>query len=195
MRPCPECGGARLRPESRAVLVGGTPIHEFTALSARRALEWIRSLELTEHDRRIARLVLREIEERLQFLDNVGVGYLSLERAAATLSGRRGAADPARDPDRLLAGRRPLHPRRAVDRPAPARQREADRDARAPARPRQHGPGGRARRGHDARRRPPRRHGPRRRRARGIRGRRREPPTRSPPSTIRSPASSWPERA
>src|ERR1700735_4927548 len=87
LRPCPECDGARLRPESRAVLVGETPIHEFTALSARRSLEWVRSLQLSEHDRRIARLVLREIEERLQFLDNVGVGYLSLERAAATLSG------------------------------------------------------------------------------------------------------------
>jgi excinuclease ABC subunit A len=87
LRPCPECHGARLRPESRAVLVGGTAIHEFTGLSARRALEWIRGLELTEHDRRIARLVLREIEERLQFLDNVGVGYLSMERAASTLSG------------------------------------------------------------------------------------------------------------
>ena len=87
LRPCPECKGARLRPESRAVLVGGTAIHEFTALSARRALAWVRGLELSEHDRRIARLVLREIEERLQFLDNVGVGYLSMERAAATLSG------------------------------------------------------------------------------------------------------------
>ncbi|MEO6859219.1 MAG: excinuclease ABC subunit UvrA [Solirubrobacteraceae bacterium] len=87
LRPCPECKGARLRPESRAVLVSGTPIHEFTALPARRALEWVRALDLDEHDRRIARLILREIEERLQFLDNVGVGYLSMERAAATLSG------------------------------------------------------------------------------------------------------------
>jgi excinuclease ABC subunit A len=87
LRPCPECHGARLRPESRAVLVAGTPIHEFTALSARRALEWVDELELSEHDRRIVRLVLREIEERLRFLENVGVGYLSLDRAAATLSG------------------------------------------------------------------------------------------------------------
>src|SRR6185437_10037549 len=87
LRPCPECKGARLRPESRAVLVGDTPIHEFTALSARRALAWIKQLELSDHDQRISRLVLREIEERLQFLDNVGVGYLSMERAAATLSG------------------------------------------------------------------------------------------------------------
>ena len=87
LRPCPECGGARLRPESRAVLVQDTPIHHFTALSARAALEWVRSLELSEHDYRIARLVLREIAERLQFLDNVGIGYLTLNRAAATLSG------------------------------------------------------------------------------------------------------------
>ncbi len=87
LRPCPECKGARLRPESRAVLVNDTPIHEFTGLSARRALEWVRALDLSEHDRRIAHLVLREIEERLQFLDNVGVGYLSMERASATLSG------------------------------------------------------------------------------------------------------------
>ncbi|HWF35339.1 MAG TPA: excinuclease ABC subunit UvrA [Solirubrobacteraceae bacterium] len=87
LRPCPECHGARLRPESRAVLVAGTPIHEFTALSARRALEWLAELELSEHDRRIVRLVLREIEERLRFLENVGVGYLSLDRAASTLSG------------------------------------------------------------------------------------------------------------
>jgi excinuclease ABC subunit A len=87
LRPCPECHGARLRPESRAVVVAGTPIHEFTALSARQALEWVARLELSEHDRRIVRLVLREIEERLRFLENVGVGYLSLERGAATLSG------------------------------------------------------------------------------------------------------------
>jgi excinuclease ABC subunit A len=87
LRPCPECGGARLRPESRAVLVAGTPIQEFTELSARRALEWVRALVLSEQDRRIARLVLREIEERLRFLENVGIGYLTLERAASTLSG------------------------------------------------------------------------------------------------------------
>src|SRR5207248_6996098 len=87
LRPCPECLGARLRPESRAVLVGGTAIHEFTGLSARRALEWVDGLELSEHDQRISRLVLRAIEERLRFLDNVGVGYLSMEPAAATPSG------------------------------------------------------------------------------------------------------------
>jgi excinuclease ABC subunit A len=89
LRPCPECKGARLRPESRAVLVADTPIQEFTALSARRALEWVSRLDgaISEQEQRIARLVLREIDERLRFLENVGIGYLTLERAASTLSG------------------------------------------------------------------------------------------------------------
>jgi excinuclease ABC subunit A len=87
VRPCPECGGARLRPESRAVTVAGVSLPEFTKLSAARALEWIRSVELSDVDRQIARMIVREIEERLGFLCNVGVGYLSMERAAATLSG------------------------------------------------------------------------------------------------------------
>ena len=56
-------------------------------MSARRSIEWLDELELSETERAIARLILREIDERLRFLDNVGVGYLSLERAAATLSG------------------------------------------------------------------------------------------------------------
>src|SRR4051794_25983649 len=87
VRPCPECKGARLRPESRAVKVGGMPIHEFTHLSAARSLEWLQSLDLSAQDRAIARMILREIDERLRFLENVGVGYLSMDRAAATLSG------------------------------------------------------------------------------------------------------------
>ncbi|HEU0019005.1 MAG TPA: excinuclease ABC subunit UvrA [Thermoleophilaceae bacterium] len=87
VRPCPECKGARLRPESLAVKVGGCGIHQLTAKSARRSIEWFEGLDLTDTERQIARLILREIDERLRFLDNVGVGYLSLERAAATLSG------------------------------------------------------------------------------------------------------------
>jgi excinuclease ABC subunit A len=87
LRACPVCGGARLRPESRAVLVAGTRIEDFCALSARRALEWLEEVELSETDRHVARLILREISERLQFLENVGIGYLSMDRAAATLSG------------------------------------------------------------------------------------------------------------
>ena len=87
LQPCSACHGARLRPESLAVTVGGLNIYEYTQLSARAALEWIRELELTETERAIARLVVREIGERLRFLDSVGIGYLSLERAATTLSG------------------------------------------------------------------------------------------------------------
>ncbi len=87
LRPCPVCGGARLRAESRAVLVGGTRIEDFCALSARRALKWLEEVELSETDRHVARLILREISERLQFLENVGIGYLSMDRGSATLSG------------------------------------------------------------------------------------------------------------
>ncbi|MEZ5156349.1 MAG: excinuclease ABC subunit UvrA [Solirubrobacterales bacterium] len=87
LQPCPACGGARLRPESLAVTVGGLSIAEYTQLSATAALEWIGALELTETERAIARLVVREVEERLSFLVSVGIGYLTLERAATTLSG------------------------------------------------------------------------------------------------------------
>ena len=89
VRPCPECKGARLRPESRAV--HGRRAWRSTssrALSAQRALEWLDGARaVRDQDRAIARLILREIDERLRFLDNVGVGYLSMDRAAATLSG------------------------------------------------------------------------------------------------------------
>jgi len=86
-QPCPDCEGARLRPESLAVTVGGLSIAEYTELSARAASEWIRSLELTDTERAIARLIVREISERLAFLENVGIGYLSLARSARSLSG------------------------------------------------------------------------------------------------------------
>jgi excinuclease ABC subunit A len=87
LRPCPRCDGARLRPESLAVTVGGLNIYEFTQMSAHAALDWVEELELSETERQIARLIVREIAERLRFLDSVGIGYLSLERAATTLSG------------------------------------------------------------------------------------------------------------
>src|SRR5215211_5940772 len=87
LRPCPDCNGARLRPESLAVTVGGISIYDYTCLSAHAALDWIEALELTDTERAIARLIVREIAERLRFLDAVGIGYLSLERAASTLSG------------------------------------------------------------------------------------------------------------
>ena len=86
-QPCPDCGGARLRPESLAVKVGGISIAEYSALSARAAAKWIDELEMTDTERAIARLIVREISERLAFLDNVGIGYLSLSRSARSLSG------------------------------------------------------------------------------------------------------------
>src|SRR4051794_6284608 len=86
-QPCPACKGARLRPESLAVKVGGLSIAEYSDLSAHAAAEWIRELEMTETERAIARLIVREITERLSFLENVGIGYLSLARSARTLSG------------------------------------------------------------------------------------------------------------
>jgi excinuclease ABC subunit A len=86
-QPCPDCRGARLRPESLSVTVGGLSIAEYTDLSARAASEWIQALKLTETERAIARLIVREISERLAFLENVGIGYLSLARSARSLSG------------------------------------------------------------------------------------------------------------
>jgi excinuclease ABC subunit A len=86
-QPCPQCDGARLRPESLAVKVGGISIAEYSALSAQAAARWIAELEMTETERAIARLIVREISERLAFLENVGIGYLSLDRSARSLSG------------------------------------------------------------------------------------------------------------
>jgi excinuclease ABC subunit A len=86
-QPCPVCKGARLRPESLAVKVGGLSIAEYSDLSARSASEWINDLQMTDTERAIARLIVREITERLAFLDNVGIGYLSLARSARSLSG------------------------------------------------------------------------------------------------------------
>src|SRR5205823_5929816 len=86
-RPCPVCHGARLKPEILAVTVGGKSINEFTKLSVTRALEFLQALELTETEELIGHRIIKEIRERLTFLDNVGVGYLNLDRASATLSG------------------------------------------------------------------------------------------------------------
>jgi len=86
-RPCPECGGARLKPEVLAVTVGEKNIHEFTQMSVSRALEFLDQLDLTTTEHLIGDRIVKEIRERLTFLDNVGVGYLQLDRAAATLSG------------------------------------------------------------------------------------------------------------
>ncbi|NNU84961.1 excinuclease ABC subunit UvrA [Geobacillus sp. BMUD] len=86
-QPCPTCQGYRLKKESLAVLVGGKHIGEVTAMSVTEALAFFDGLELTEKEAQIARLILREIRDRLGFLQNVGLDYLTLSRSAGTLSG------------------------------------------------------------------------------------------------------------
>jgi excinuclease ABC subunit A len=86
-RPCPQCGGARLKPEVLAVTIGGRSIHAFTQQSVTAALGFLDGLELTPTEELIGHRIVKEIRERLTFLDNVGVGYLQLDRAAKSLSG------------------------------------------------------------------------------------------------------------
>jgi len=86
-RPCPVCKGARLKPEVLAVTVNGRSIHDFTQMSVGRALGFVDELDLTPTEQLIGHRIVKEIRERLTFLDDVGVGYLTLDRAAATLSG------------------------------------------------------------------------------------------------------------
>jgi excinuclease ABC subunit A len=87
LRPCPVCNGARLKPEVLAVTIGGINIHEFTGMSVTRARVFLSAIELSDNERLIGERVIREICARLTFLDDVGVGYLQLDRASATLSG------------------------------------------------------------------------------------------------------------
>ncbi|SHK76745.1 excinuclease ABC subunit UvrA [Desulforamulus aeronauticus] len=86
-KPCPSCRGARLRPEALAVKVGGKDISDITALPVLESLHFFRNLDLTSREQLIARQILKEINERLGFLVNVGLNYLTLGRAAGTLSG------------------------------------------------------------------------------------------------------------
>ena len=85
--PCPECKGRRLKKESLAVTVGDLDIFSFTEMSVTDELAWCEKLELTEQQMRIAARILKEIKSRLGFLQSVGLGYLTLSRSAATLSG------------------------------------------------------------------------------------------------------------
>jgi excinuclease ABC subunit A len=87
IRPCPACQGARLRKESLFVKVGGLNIHEVTEKSIRQTLDFFAHLELNPREREIARRILKEVSERLGFLLNVGLDYLTLGRSSATLSG------------------------------------------------------------------------------------------------------------
>jgi len=86
-KPCPACGGTRLKPESLAVTVSEMSIAEVCRLAVSAAIEFFEGLSLTEREAIIARGILKEIKERLQFMIDVGLDYLTLERAANTLSG------------------------------------------------------------------------------------------------------------
>lgn len=84
---CGECKGSRLKPEAMAVTVGGKNIYEFCSMSVSEELDFVNNLELTEKEQMIGNLVLKEIKERLTFLNSVGLDYLSLARESGTLSG------------------------------------------------------------------------------------------------------------
>ena len=86
-RPCPTCKGARLKPETLAVKVGSKNIYEVTRLTIAECMEFFSSLELTKREQTIAQQIIKEIKARLGFLLNVGLDYLTLDRAAGTLSG------------------------------------------------------------------------------------------------------------
>jgi excinuclease ABC subunit A len=90
LRPCPTCAGERLKSQSRAVRVKGRTISEYVDLPISEAVRTFNELELSEREALIASRILREIRDRLHFLDDVGVGYLTLGRSAATLSGGEG---------------------------------------------------------------------------------------------------------
>ena len=127
--PCPACHGSRLKPVVRAVTVGGLSISEVCAMPINETADFLRTVELSTRERQIAEQVLKEIQERLRFLLDVGLDYLSLDRPSGSLSG--GEAQRIRLATQIGAGLvgRALRPRRALHRPAPARQPPAHRDA------------------------------------------------------------------
>ena len=85
--PCPTCHGSRLKPEALSILIGGKNICEVTALTVRDCLRFFADLQLSQRQQLIAKQVLKEITARLQFLNDVGLEYLTLDRSAGTLSG------------------------------------------------------------------------------------------------------------
>ena len=176
--PCPACGGTRLKPVSMSVTIGRQRnIAEVCALPINEAADFL-ARPRAVHPRAADRRAGAQGDPGAAQLPARRRPRLPLARPALGLAvRRRGAADPARHPDRRRPGRRPLRPRRAVHRPAPARQPPADRDPGPAQGPRQHPDRRRARRGHHPDRRLGRRHRPGRRRARrpggGLRHRRR----------------------
>ena len=159
--PCPACNGKRLKDKVLAVRIDGKSIIDVTDLPVAGSAALFRNLKLTDEGAgdRAPDHQGDPVPARLPGKSRPRVPHALPERRDAL---RRGSAkDPARDPDRLEPDGRPLRPRRALHRAPPARQPETDRDAPDPARPREHGARGGARRGHDPVRRARHRHGPR----------------------------------
>ena len=151
---CPDCGGSRLRPEALYIRVGDKNLAEVVAHEYRRGAGLFSDgLRLSPEETAIAEKVLVEIQQRLKFLNDVGLEYLTLDRIVGHAFGRRSAAHSARHLPRIAAGGRLLCARRAIHRPAQPRHRPADRNPRRAARPGQHHRRGGARSRRDARRR------------------------------------------
>ena len=149
LRPCPACHGERLKPQSRAVRVKGRTITEYVDLPLDDALRVFEAMALTEREELIAGRILPRDPGAAALPHRRRRRLPDARPQRGHAVGRRGAAHPAGHADRREPARRALRARRAVDRPAPARQPPAARDAPAPARPRQHRHRRRARRGDD----------------------------------------------
>ena len=165
-RPCPACGGARLRPEALAVRVAGKNFADVCRMKIRDALAFFDELQLPEWQQQIAEPLVADVRSRLAYLVDVGVGYLAHRPAAANAQRRRSPARRAHRDARLQPRRHAVRARRTVRRPASGRRRAAGRRDRAAATARQHGRRRRARRGDHSPGRPGRRIRARRRRRR-----------------------------
>ena len=122
---CPDCGGGRLRQEARDVRVGGKTLPEVCALSIKDAADFFETLQLSTEQAAIAERILFEVRRRLRFLVEVGPGLSNSRSTRIDTLRRRSSTNSTRDQSRVVARRRPLRARRALDRFAPARQRSA----------------------------------------------------------------------
>ena len=111
LRPCPDCQGTRLNRAARFVFVGGKSLPELAHLPVGRALEFFARLSSRAGAARSPARSSRSMSERLRFLEDVGLDYLTLDRSAETLSGGEVPAHPPREPGRLRPHRRHVHPR------------------------------------------------------------------------------------
>lgn len=136
---CEECGGKRLRPEILAVTINGKSIFDVTEMSAAKSYEFFEGLKFSGQDEMIAGPIVKEIKARLKFLVDVGLDYLTLERATATLSGGEAQRIRLATPNRRGSYGRTLHPRRTVHRASSARQRKTYQHFDQVARLRKHG--------------------------------------------------------